>query len=479
MSLRFKVFLPLLLAIILLAAYIYAIWIPKVLADAESAYQNSVKRHLESVAEGLVPLMLGKQLDAAYGNLDALIVNNADWVSIRLFDPKGRQLYPFEASGATRAYAGNAVRTLTQEIRYLEEKLGSLEVRVDFTPRLNEIRKRSMVLIYTLLAVLLLILLANGLILDFLVRKPIRQLADASQRLANGDFDMALPKPGSDEVGILVNSFAGMRDAVRTHTERLSEANIQLRREVAERKQAEEALRRTQEELVRKEKLSILGQLSGSVGHELRNPLGVMSNAVYFLRAVHADADEPTKEYLGIIENEIANAQRIITDLLDFARTTPPQEQSATTGDLVRRSLERCAISENVTVTLDVPDDLPRLYVDSMQMGQVMENFITNGVQAMPNSGALKIAARRLGPGTRKNPNHRSPVPGSWSRLRRNQRRRPRRRHHPREHEKALPAPLHHQGQGDRAGAGSLQESSGGQWRADRGGERGGEGDEV
>ncbi len=67
-----------------------------------------------------------------------------------------------------------------------------------------------------------------------------------------------------------------------------------------------------QEELVRKEKLATLGQLSGSVGHELRNPLGVISNAVYFLKTVMPDADETVREYLDIIKSEIDNSQRII-----------------------------------------------------------------------------------------------------------------------------------------------------------------------
>lgn len=395
-SLRVKVFVPLLLAIVLLAAYIYALWIPRVLADAESAHRNSLRRHLESVAEGLVPLMLGKQLDAVYGNLDALLEKNSDWEGIRLFDQKGRLLYPLGAQAPASGVDRPGVRNLTREIRYLGEKLAVVELKVDFAPRLDEIRLRSKALIYALLAVLLLILFANGLILDFIVSKPIRLLADASRRLATGDFDISLPRPGNDEVGILVNSFAVMRDAVRTHTERLSEANEQLKREIAERKQAEEALRRAQEDLVRQEKLSILGRLSGSVGHELRNPLGVMSNALYFLKAVHADADETTKEYLGIIATEIANSQRIITDLLDFARTTPPRRVAGTAGELVRQSLERCSIPEEVTVevAVEVPEERAMLNVDPLQMGQVLTNFVTNALQAMPNGGSLRLATR-------------------------------------------------------------------------------------
>lgn len=143
MGLRAKLFLPLLLAIILFAAYIYALWMPRSLADAESTYQGSVTGHLESVAEGLIPLLLGSQLDAVYGNLNALLAKNADWVSIQLFDPEGRSLYPLHPSGIARGVATHDIRMLTREIRYLDLMLGTLEVKVDFTPRLAEIERRA------------------------------------------------------------------------------------------------------------------------------------------------------------------------------------------------------------------------------------------------------------------------------------------------------------------------------------------------
>jgi signal transduction histidine kinase len=152
-----------------------------------------------------------------------------------------------------------------------------------------------------------------------------------------------------------------------------------------------------QEDLMRKEKLAILGQMSGSVGHELRNPLGVMSNAVYFLQMVLTNADDTTKEYLEIIKHEIDNSLRIITDLLDFARTRPPQIQTVTARALTDESLGRCAIPENVALQTEIPDNLPLLRVDPLQMGQVLTNFITNAVQAMPDGGELRVTARLAG----------------------------------------------------------------------------------
>jgi PAS domain S-box-containing protein len=149
-----------------------------------------------------------------------------------------------------------------------------------------------------------------------------------------------------------------------------------------------------QEELVRQEKLAILGQLSGSVGHELRNPLGVMNNAIYFLKTVMTGADETVKEYLDIIKQEIDTSQRIITDLLDFARTKPPQKRVVMVRELMEKSLVRCAFPENVELRSELPDNLPDLKADPLQMGQVLQNLITNGIQAMPEGGVLNISAR-------------------------------------------------------------------------------------
>jgi PAS domain S-box-containing protein len=175
--------------------------------------------------------------------------------------------------------------------------------------------------------------------------------------------------------------------------EEIMRLNAELEMKVEERTRQ---LFEAQENLVRKEKLSILGQLSGSVGHELRNPLGVMNNAVYFLKMIHADGDETTREYLDMIKHEIDNSQRIITDLLDFARTKTPQTTTVTVRQLLDESLGRCVIPENVELLTDLPDALPSLRIDPLQMGQVFQNLITNAVQAMPDGGVLRIEARRV-----------------------------------------------------------------------------------
>jgi signal transduction histidine kinase len=152
-------------------------------------------------------------------------------------------------------------------------------------------------------------------------------------------------------------------------------------------------MRQVENELVRSEKLALLGQVADTVGHELRNPLGVMNNAIYFLQTVLADADETTREYLGIIKDEIADAERIVSDLLDAVRTKPPRPERVEVATLIGKAVGKCDVPENVTLHLDIPDTLPAIRVDPAQMHQVFWNLITNGVEAMAGGGVLEIRA--------------------------------------------------------------------------------------
>ena len=159
------------------------------------------------------------------------------------------------------------------------------------------------------------------------------------------------------------------------------------------RKLAEDKVRLLNEELARREKLALLGQVAGSVGHELRNPLGVMSNAVYFLQNALPDADETTKEYLGIIKDEIVSSERIVSDLLDSARTQPPRRELISVATLISQTLRKYTMPASVTVRLDIPSTLPPLNVDPRQIRQVFRNLISNGVEAMLEGGTLEIRA--------------------------------------------------------------------------------------
>jgi signal transduction histidine kinase len=155
-------------------------------------------------------------------------------------------------------------------------------------------------------------------------------------------------------------------------------------------------LRETQEQLVQHEKLAVLGQLAGGVGHELRNPLGVILNAVYYLRLVQPDADDKIRQYHGLIEQEVRSAEKIVTDLLDFARIKSVDREAVSVSDLIRQTLERFPAPPTVEVTLEIPADLPRVHVDLRQMTQVLGNLTVNACQAMKDGGQLIVSSDQL-----------------------------------------------------------------------------------
>jgi PAS domain S-box-containing protein len=168
----------------------------------------------------------------------------------------------------------------------------------------------------------------------------------------------------------------------------LKEYSVRLEEMVEERtKELDDA----QQELLRKERLAILGQLAGGVSHELRNPLATITNAVYFLQMTLADADETTREYLQLISTQAQNAGKIVSDLLDFSRKPIADRELTSVSELVSQLLETSVPPANVEVFTLVSPDLPPAKVDPQQIGQVLENLVTNAYQAMPDGGTLTV----------------------------------------------------------------------------------------
>lgn len=196
-------------------------------------------------------------------------------------------------------------------------------------------------------------------------------------------------------VGLVFLGFFARRASVRQAERARAEDAIRKLNEELENKVRErtEQLLAAQDALVRKEKLAMLGQVAGNVGHELRNPLGVMNNAVFFLQTVLPAADDTVKEYLNIIKNEIAVSERIVTDLLDAVHTRAPNPEAVGVRELLEQTLGRYTIPASVSVQLNIPATLPPLRVDALQIQQALRNLISNAVDAMPDGGTLEIAA--------------------------------------------------------------------------------------
>ena len=240
----------------------------------------------------------------------------------------------------------------------------------------------------------LLILVAAALAAWLISRhatEPLREIVLAANGISQGDYSRRAPVSRQDEMGFLADAFNGMANKIED-SQRELEARVTAR--TSELETALGELHEAQETLVRKEKLAMLGVLAGGVGHELRNPLGVMTNAVYYLGAVLKGAPAEVKEYLGILGTQIALAEKIVGDLLDFARIKAPEFEIVSVRQLVDEQLARAGSLDGVTVKHDFPANLPQIRVDRVQIGQVVLNLITNALQSMNGDATLTFRGR-------------------------------------------------------------------------------------
>jgi len=152
-----------------------------------------------------------------------------------------------------------------------------------------------------------------------------------------------------------------------------------------------------QERLIRMERLAILGQMASRVGHELRNPLGAIKNAAYFLNMVLEDPEPEVRETLEILDKEVAMSESVISSLLDFARTKPPAWRKVDINEVIQEALSRAAAPGKIEVVSQLGEGLAIMLADPDQLGQVFRNIILNAVQAMSEGGRLVVKSEVSG----------------------------------------------------------------------------------
>lgn len=150
------------------------------------------------------------------------------------------------------------------------------------------------------------------------------------------------------------------------------------------------------DQLVRSERLAAIGQLASTVGHELRNPLGVISNAVYLLRGDLGPEPTPAAQrHLATAEREVSAATVIVSDLLEFARERQPVLADVDVSGLLDEVLAILPPPTGITVDRD-GDSSVTARADREMLRQVLLNIIGNGYQAMPDGGRLTVRAATI-----------------------------------------------------------------------------------
>jgi nitrogen-specific signal transduction histidine kinase/Fe-S-cluster-containing hydrogenase component 2 len=156
-------------------------------------------------------------------------------------------------------------------------------------------------------------------------------------------------------------------------------------------------LKTTQQGLIQAEKLTSLGQMAASIAHEVNNPLaGVLVYTQLLAKKINSDkfSKEGTLDYLSKMETELIRSTRLIRNLLDFARQSPPALREVNANEVLDRVLELAAHSaelQKVQVSKELDPSLPKIMADFDQLQQVCTNLVMNAIQAMPDGGKLTI----------------------------------------------------------------------------------------
>ncbi len=193
--------------------------------------------------------------------------------------------------------------------------------------------------------------------------------------------------PSGETIGVIsmVQDVSDRKSA----EEELERYRAQLEELVKERTEQLEA---AQQELVQKERLAVLGQLTATVSHEIRNPLGTVANSLYLLKdALHGEEYAHLSRPLQLAERNVERCDAIISDLLDFSRQRKIQKQPVAIDEWLTELLDEMTLPDDVSCHREF-DSQAIVLMDKERLRRVLVNVVTNALQAMDElTGVDKI----------------------------------------------------------------------------------------
>ncbi|HET7232178.1 MAG TPA: ATP-binding protein [Longimicrobium sp.] len=208
-----------------------------------------------------------------------------------------------------------------------------------------------------------------------IVARPTQALAEASVRLARGDYAAPLPRDSGDEIGQLARAFGEMRAAIA---------------------QREQRLRSAQAEMIHREKLAAMGRLVAQLSHEINNPIYNIQNCLEALER-RGDPSDPNREFLTLAQEELSRMATLTRQLLDQSRPLSDAAQPVNLNTVVQRVLTLASPelgAHGIRIRQELAAGLPEVVVHPEGIQQVLANLVNNACDAMPGGGTLRVATR-------------------------------------------------------------------------------------
>lgn len=232
--------------------------------------------------------------------------------------------------------------------------------------------------------------------------RPVVELTGVAESISRGDLEQDVDFGGSLELKSLSRSIDRMshsigrtidalEDEIKGHREaeeELARHRDHLEEMVDERTQA---LKEAQEKLIVSERLAVLGQFAGSVAHEIRNPLGVISASNYYLKRTLGDDREKVRDNLDRIEDHVGRCEAIIDSILKLTRMKAPDLDRHDLLDILRRWAVSISTPETTVFELKIPEEPIPVLASRKQLPMALDNIINNALQVMEDGGILSV----------------------------------------------------------------------------------------
>ena len=151
------------------------------------------------------------------------------------------------------------------------------------------------------------------------------------------------------------------------------------------------------EEIARHKRLAALGKLSSGIAHEIRNPLSSIRGLAQFVYNSFSKTDE-RKEDLNTIIQEVDRLNKLVVQVLDFAKLKKPNLTRFSLNDLIRKIAELLKLEikdKQIKFSLELSPDISQIQADEDQVRQILMNVIINAIQAIPKEGEVKIKTEK------------------------------------------------------------------------------------
>jgi signal transduction histidine kinase len=325
--------------------------------------------------------------------LDGVRIFHADGRVLKSSEPNeiGRRVDPHNLGTFLRGQrhnifsdpAGGDVMSVVKPI-YTEQRcapchgsgrrvLGVLNLDISLAQMEKQLLETSQLFGFTMLIMVLLLTGGVSLIFHRFVRLPLKTMSKRMAQVEEGDLTVRLKPQSSDEVSSLMVSFNSMVDRLHEANEELQQCHYQ--------------------QMERVDRLASVGEMSAGIAHEIKNPLAAINGAISVLYE-DFDKDDPRREVVNKVLEQIARLDKAATDLLFFGRPGKPSFEYVDTNDLLNKTMffvSQHPEAKNVHQNKEFTRKLPPVWVDEKQLQQVFFNIIINAIQAMKDGGTLLL----------------------------------------------------------------------------------------